>query len=269
MNEYLQITEFKAYPGSKITGSGDNSLIYDLLTEASRLIDEETGRFFYEITETRKFDCPRKPYVDLVFDWPLLSLTTLTNGNGTTISSSDYFLYPDPNNPPFMWLELDKSSGIVWEYSDTPQQAIQVAGKWGWHEDYSRAWESSGDTVQDDPLSDSATSLGVSDGTNFDPQQMLLVESEQIYISSISGNTLTVVRGCNGTTAAEHAKGKAISIYKPQPTIKKLCKRIALWLYKQRDGMFETTGHPELGITVVPTALPSDIKRGLMRLRKL
>jgi len=269
MNEYAQISHFKAYPDAVITGTGDDTLIKEFLTDASRLIDEETRRFYYERLQTRKFDCPASPYRDLMFDWTLLSLSTLTNGNAVPIAAGDYFLYPDPNTPPFMWLELDKSSGIAWEYSDTPQQAIQVVGLWGWHEEYSQAWGSSGDTTEDNPLTAVATTINVNVGTNFEAQQMLKIESEQVYVVSVALNALTVIRACNGTTAAAHLQNTVITIWRAQSNVKRLTMRIAHWFWGQRAGHFGKTGHTELGIVEIPEELPLDVQRQLRRLRRI
>ena len=53
--------------------------------------------------------------------------------------------------------------------------------------------------------STSATSISVDDGTDFEVNQNIKVGSEEMTITNISSNTLTVVRGVNGTTAATHS----------------------------------------------------------------
>ena len=57
-----------------------------------------------------------------------------------------------------------------------------------------------------------STSITVSDGTLFADGEVLQIESEQLYVSDISTNTLTVIRGYNSTAAAAH--GDATSINK-------------------------------------------------------
>ena len=60
-------------------------------------------------------------------------------------------------------------------------------------------------------LDNSETGVDVTDGTLFTPAETVIVESEEMRIESISVNTLTVIRGVNGTLAAAHANGLAVS----------------------------------------------------------
>lgn len=68
----------------------------------------------------------------------------------------------------------------------------------------------SGDTVQDNPLSAAATTLNVSDGTNFAVDDVIRIEDEHLKITAIVTNALTVIRGYDNTTAAEHAQSTII-----------------------------------------------------------
>ena len=52
--------------------------------------------------------------------------------------------------------------------------------------------------------STSATSIVVDQGGDFENNQNIKVDSEEMTITNISGNSLTVARGVNGTTAATH-----------------------------------------------------------------
>lgn len=58
--------------------------------------------------------------------------------------------------------------------------------------------------------STSATSIVVDDGTDFENNQNIKVDSEEMTITGISSNTLTVVRGVNGTTAATHTDNTSV-----------------------------------------------------------
>lgn len=58
------------------------------------------------------------------------------------------------------------------------------------------------------------TTIFVTSGTSFDyvTPFVLLIDSEQIYVQNAGGNTLTgCIRGYNGTTAASHSIGAAVS----------------------------------------------------------
>lgn len=56
-------------------------------------------------------------------------------------------------------------------------------------------------------LDNAATSVVVADGSMFDLGDVIELEGEQMLVTAVSVNTLTVVRGYGGTTAAAHAAG--------------------------------------------------------------
>ena len=266
MNEYVTYATVKEY--LNITGTGDDDLLVSICTRASRIWDRLCRREFFETLATHRFDF-QEGYLLMLYDVDLLSVTTLTNGDGNTIANTGYWLYP-LHFFPKRWIELDQSGGDIFTYSTTPQRCIQVDGLWGYHADYDNAWASSGDTVQDDPLTAAATTLNVSDGTKFAVQQIIKVDSEQLYITAISDNALTVARGRNGTTAAAHDADTAITIWQPDADIVHWVMRLAAWLYAQKDAPFEKQAYPDVGVVSVPTAMPVDIAaaaKGYRRIR--
>lgn len=62
------------------------------------------------------------------------------------------------------------------------------------------------------------TTLTVDDGTDFTAGDWIIIDAEIIYVSSISTNDLTVVRGCSGTTDTEHADDTDIYLYRDYGT---------------------------------------------------
>lgn len=56
------------------------------------------------------------------------------------------------------------------------------------------------------------TGIDVAEGTYFRRSDVVKVDSELMHVTSVSGNTLTVVRGYAGTTAATHSSAAAIDI---------------------------------------------------------
>ena len=61
-------------------------------------------------------------------------------------------------------------------------------------------------------LTKTKTTIEVADGTGFTANTNIDINGENLYIKSISGNTLTVRRGQEGTTAATHVIGTPIYI---------------------------------------------------------
>lgn len=131
---YCELADVKEYlrPNtSSPMGSGDNDLIERLITAAKARIDRECGRTFESTPATRYYHaiqdvCGR----ELTLDADLLTITTLTNGDGQVIPPSAYVLWP-ANSPPYSRIILKSGQGYVWQYTQDPENAISVAGGWG------------------------------------------------------------------------------------------------------------------------------------------
>jgi hypothetical protein len=131
MTDYTTTSAVKTY--LHIGGSADDALIGALITRASRLIDDHCGRWFSAETQMRYYDAVGAHIVGnlLLLDADLLTITTLTNGDGSEIDSEDYLLRPI-NWPPYFGIALKAGSGLRWTYSGDPAGAISVAGTWGY-----------------------------------------------------------------------------------------------------------------------------------------
>jgi hypothetical protein len=128
---YCTNTEVKTLLGG-IDGSGDDTLLTTLITEAEVFIENHTHRLFEAETLTKSYDAMRD--VDgptLWLDEDLLSITTLTNGDGDTLASTEYVLLPT-NKTPYYAIKLLASSGVAWTFVNDPEEAISVAGSWGY-----------------------------------------------------------------------------------------------------------------------------------------
>ncbi len=134
LQDYATVAALKTY--LHITGSNDDDLLGDLVTRASRLIEEHCRRVFYPTSETRYFDAagPQIYGRMLLLDYDLLSVTTVTNGNGATIPSSDYILRP-ANWSPYFAIVIKQSSSHRWTYTTDLEAAISVEGVWGYDVD--------------------------------------------------------------------------------------------------------------------------------------
>lgn len=273
MNEYASYEALKTYLG--ISTTGDDDLLRDFCTDASRAFDALCHRTFYPRYESRYFDHPTNAYV-LRVDDDLLEVTTLTTDNGDeTIAAADYFLQcgTSYNVRPYDRIVIDEEGSELFEWNDTPQRANTVTGTWGFHDDWDNAWQDSGDTITNlAPFTATETSLGVTDADGADiygisprfmVQQTLKIGSEYLYVTAkdTATNILTVRRGINGTTAAAHDNGTAIYIYQPVDAIAEAVKRWAAYLYRQKDsGIFETTIVPDMGTIVTPESIPKRVQ---------
>jgi hypothetical protein len=147
-----------------------------------------------------------------------------------------------------------------------------VTGWWGYHEDWSNAWQDSQDTVENDPLTSTGTSISVNDADGADlfgntPRfkvgQTLRIETEYVYVTAVTAattNTLTVIRGVNGTTAAAHDQNTAIYVYRPMHEIEQAALRLSHWLYGQKGAGYQSRiRNLAAGTLEIPENAPGDV----------
>jgi len=185
---YTTLDEVKAFIGiSDDVTAEENTLLTNLIGVAQETIDAYCRRTFEAAADSsRSFDC-LSPTVSgrfLYLDADLCSITTITNGDGEAVATSEYRTMPA--EAPWFALELLPGSGKSWTHSDDPQQAIVISGRWsystsappavvhatnelvGWlYRSYDRQGE----------LSISAASVGGQDGKNLPPVVTMLLES--------------------------------------------------------------------------------------------
>jgi len=132
VNGYCEIADVLALlrdfdPGD----AADQDVIADMITETSRDIDRETGRTFYARSETHYLDVPYGRYLWL--DDDLLTLTSLTNGDGVAIPLTEILQFPANATPKYK-LTLKAYSDYTWQESTSQgrEQALIAVGTWGY-----------------------------------------------------------------------------------------------------------------------------------------
>jgi len=130
---YAHLGVLKQYLGLSATETTDDTLLQDLLDRATTAIDNHCGRRFSANTETRYYEDDAVDGQTLYLDEDLISITTLTNGDSdsTTISSSDYWLIPRNEGPPYYGIRLKSDTTTTWEFDI--DYWVSVAGTWGWN----------------------------------------------------------------------------------------------------------------------------------------
>jgi hypothetical protein len=246
---YARPAEVKSYLG--ITGTADDALLFQLCERARAKIDEHTHRHFWPKIATIKHDAYEESQAKLFFDDNLITLSTLTNGDGNAILAANYFLYPQ-DGPPYAWVELNASSGQVWLYQSTPQQAISIAGTWGWKE----TLISTGTTVNDATgLAVGATSITPASIAGFAVGDLLKIQSEYFYVTAVGASALTVIPTVNGSTAAAHARTTAISFVRFPDDIVRIATELAAFLYYEKDAPGGRSANTNMG-SVTTDGLP-------------
>lgn len=134
-NGYATIKELKHYLApNTASDKHDDEVMAHLIEAASRYLDLETGRTFYSRTETHYFDVPDEGNKRrLKLDDDLIAVTTLTNGDGTVLTTADYFLEPY-NKAPYVSVKLKEASAYYWTYDSAgnTERVISLVGTWGW-----------------------------------------------------------------------------------------------------------------------------------------
>jgi len=167
-------------------------------------------------------------------DW-LLSPTTVTAYDGSARGSSETltegiandFLLEPYNRSPKNLLKLSEETSKSFSGG---QQTLTILGSWGWQDEKSTAistFDAIGSTT--------TTSLSVASGASTYAGYTVLVDTEQMYVESVSSNTLTVVRGVNGTTSATHSGGASYYRYLYPSDVVDTCLEIARNRWRSRE----------------------------------
>lgn len=118
-----------------VTSSNDDTLITTLIARAQALIDEFTRRTFEASADsTRYFDAERDVSADsrtLFLDEDLCALTSIVNGDGTAVTLTNLVKEPR-NRTPWFALTFKLNSDEVWTWDETPENSIEVTGKWAY-----------------------------------------------------------------------------------------------------------------------------------------
>ena len=274
---YASIDDLRDYLAGTTYSSGwtsDAIILRRILETASLRIDDYVGmQSFGARTDTKYFDIGTGSSRDtvqlyeyagnntdigvgdrLVQSIPLgawlVSPSTVTSYSGTDRTTSetltegynnDFFLTPY-NSTPKIELKMNEDTAKA---LNAGQQTLSIAGTWGYSNDTTGALTTTGAIT-----STSVVSWGVNDATDLEVATTILVDTEQMYITGISSNTLTVERGVNGTTAATHSAGASVYTYIYPSDVVQACLDLGRIFFRDRDaGVTPTLGTGEQEVT--------------------
>jgi len=239
MNTLATVNQLQAYLGFE----GDDVRVYETLRATTSQIEGLANRHFSPYSKTIQHTPQASDELTLRDD--LLALTSIISNDGTSIPVSDVRLLPGSGQPA-SYLVLEDGRAFTWQ--GARDGAIAVTGMWGWHDDYDHAWRDSDDALA---ASLDATSTAVivalahlpdsaGETPRFQVGQLLRIDDEFMAVTGIElddqgADTLTVVRGVNGTTATSHTLSTQIDIYLPPEDIRALAIQWAAWLYREHD----------------------------------
>lgn len=130
---YTTNTDLKTYLGIASGVTGDDTLLTTLIARAQAAIDAYCRQTFEASADSTRYFDPTLDAVGrcLYLDTPLCAITSVTNGDGTTVDSSNYVKEPR-NGTPWYRLTLKANASVAWTYTDTPENAIAIVGRWAY-----------------------------------------------------------------------------------------------------------------------------------------
>lgn len=129
---YTDAASLKLYLGIASATTADDTLLGLLIARAQQAIDSLCKRTFEASADTtRTFDavCDVRGR-SLWLNADLCAVTTVTNGNGSVLTT-EYVTEPRSTTP-YWALTLKRTSGLAWTYSDSPEDAIRITGRWAY-----------------------------------------------------------------------------------------------------------------------------------------
>lgn len=185
----------------------------------------------------------------ILLSYPFLSITGVSIGSRVLTVGTNAQSYPVGQNP-FMALQLIGCDVCSWyDYcaSTTPTNAT-LTGISGFHLNYAQAWLAS-DTLIDAVNSTAKTiEVGDVDGENdygeipaISAGNLIQIDEEWMDVISTNtvANTVKVVRGVNGSTAAAHSADAVVSVFQVDTNVRRAITRQSALMYS-RKGAFET-----------------------------
>lgn len=217
------------------------------LEAASRAVDAASGRNgttegFWIETGVRYFsgDCggirQGRMYID-----ECLALTEIAEDTGADATYStvwdnitDYLLAP-ANTYPKCYVELHQNSAQSLGFG---KRRYKLTGTWGYGDGTSNPWKSAGVTGTVATTSGTALTLSAAGAPAIDAGHTLKIDTEQLFVESVSGTTATVTRAVNGTTAATHTTAAVyIAQYPRDVVLASMWFAIEMWKNMQSAGL--------------------------------
>lgn len=146
---YCTLSDVRAYLKFDASETGDDAIISGLIPHAKAIIDTYCRTTFEASSDSvRYFDAPYFLTIESVlfprlsnsvgeeartlnFDTWCSQITSVVNGDGVTIPSTEYVKNPR-NATPFYGIALKQSSNYAWDYTTSPENAIAITGRWAY-----------------------------------------------------------------------------------------------------------------------------------------
>ena len=247
-NSYTTLDALKGTYALNITGTANDDRLLGLAEAASSVIDRWCNRRFFARRATLRFDGSGGATIgvpDMVsVDAGGMRIYERDYGGfPTTWDKDDYRLLPEnadpassanPSSRPYTrLLATGAASGRL--RFPPGRGNVEVSGVWGWWQHLRRAAQVAGAAADadDTALMLSALQSGLPE---ICAGHTLLIGEEQVYVRARDGETLTVERGVNGTTAGTISKNSAIDIFEYPAPVSEAALLLAARLWHSARG---------------------------------
>ncbi len=242
LNVYATPASLKRRVG--IADTSHDATLWHLLHVASRIVDGFCSRRFYVSSESKRFDVRYRDGVrvddlievaQVVEDW---------DGDGIferVKHRSEYVLYPLDANPtsphgiPFHAIRTSRRSSR--RRFPSGRAAVQVTGRWR----YRSHFVSLGAYVSNsgEPLTAASRSIRVDDDAGLLTGHTIKIDNEQMFVTQVGSSLMNVVRGVNGTSAAQHADASELKVLQFPAEVVEATLLTAVDRWRRRDGIVD------------------------------
>ena len=253
MNSYCTLSDLKSYLIGAAT-SGDDVLLQRMLDAATARIDSRTGRNFYASADTTRYhDISWIIDAQLQLDGDLAHLTSVINGDSVNITAA---IYQTPRRGPAYALGILSSQPYSWTYATDPQSAIGVTGRWAFMDKapFTAISRVTGTALVTATMNAPAYSVGQN------------IEVVSVADTSFNGSFVVTAVGATSVTWSQAGATDTDTtgyILSAPLDIVTACRRLAAWMYKQKDTQMGDTDRPVMagdGFIIMPTTLPADVE---------
>lgn len=219
----------------------DDELLKTFISESSTEFASALMRTPHPYVDTHFYDAPYSDgqrdnfgvFRELEVNADLLAITTLMNGDTTTIAPTGYVL-EDANEYPKWQIRMKWDNQFAFTFNDNPQQAISVLGVWGYVPHYLRCWKQL--TTLGEAIADNlTTSVTLTSAAGIEIGHYGLIGNEQVKVLDIADKVLIVEREVNGTTAAAHDTALPFKVFDQLPDIKGAVVAMTAYKYLHKD----------------------------------
>jgi hypothetical protein len=248
---YCALTDLKTY--LNITAATDDSLLQKMLDAATSRINSRCGRVFYSSANRQRHFDIGEDFLrsELWFDTDISYIASVINGDGVDVTAD---IYSTPrNSTPYYKIGLKTSSNYSWTYETNMQNAISVSGIW--------AYMVRADVTALTRVSNVVTAAVIDAQSEVGATVLIVGCADTSFNGAFTVLSNTGAAVTWAQAAADDTDTTAALLSTPTDIIT-ACRRLAAWMYRQKDTQQTGTTSPIVsidGTVIMPSVIPADV----------